>query len=366
MKQFISARGRAWLLEVLAWLAFYLTVHFSLNDEQYSFWLPFKFIVAVPQTLFTMAAVYGFGRLFARPLDAPVGRLLLYALASFVLLHVVYYYALHAAQPYAPEKSVAYRRWTLFMASRGPFYFLSNFHYLLTVSSFFYFSQFCLPLGVKLLRDSFRESQRLAAAQRQQLAWELDAVRTRLNPAFFQQTLGQIAHLLDQQQTPTAAEATLKLAQVLRHTLYENRAAYAPLARELDAYLDCVQLQELRLQERVDITLRLTVESAEAYTILAGVLLPLTEQYLTLADTTAEIELRVQGAQLTLWLRADLLPGQAAPDLTAVATRLAHYAGPAHQLQQHQQDGSTLTLRLPLLPATSPQPTSGLQSINLV
>ena len=67
MKPLILSRGRAWLLEGLAWLAFYLTVHFSLNDEQYSFWLPFKFIVAVPQTLFTMAAVYGFGRLFARP-----------------------------------------------------------------------------------------------------------------------------------------------------------------------------------------------------------------------------------------------------------------------------------------------------------
>jgi|GEM_PF-6064012 len=359
MKPLILSRGRAWLLEGLAWLAFYLTVHFSLNDEQYSFWLPFKFIVAVPQTLFTMAAVYGFGRLFARPLDAPVGRLLLYAAGVFVLLHVVYYYALHAAQPYAPQQSVAYRRWTFFMASRGPFYFLFNFHYLLTVSSFFYFSQFCLPLGVKLLHDSFRESQRLAAAQRQQLAWELAAVRTRLNPAFFQQTLGQIGHLLDQQQTPTAAEATLKLAQVLRHTLYENRAAYAPLARELDAYLDYVQLQELRLQERVDITLRLTVESAKAYTVLAGVLLPLTEQYLTLAATAAEVELRVQGTQLTLWLRADCAPGRPAPDVAAVATRLAHYAGPDYQLVlQHQAGESTLTLHLPLRPAAHPQPAS--------
>ena len=357
MKQLVSSRARAWLLEGLAWLVFYLTVHYSLNDEQYAFWLPFKLIVAVPQTLFTMLAVYGFGWLFARPLDAPVGRVLLYAAGIFVLLHVVYYYALHAAQPYAPQQSVAYRRWTFFMASRGPFYFLFEFHYLLTVSSFFYFSQFCLPLGVKLLRDSFRESQRLAAAQRQQLAWELAAVRTRLNPAFFQQTLGQITHLLDQHQTSTAAEATLKLAQVLRHTLYENRAAHAPLTRELDAYLDYVQLQELRLQERVEITLRLTVEPVGAPTVLAGILLPLTEQYLALAATAAEVELRVQGAQLTLWLRADYLPGQAAPDTTAVATRLAHYAGPDHQLvQQHQPGDSTLTLHLLLRPAASPQP----------
>lgn len=359
MKQLLSSRRRAWLLEGLAWLAFYLTVHFSLNDEQYSFWLAFKFIVAVPQTLFTMAAVYGFGWLFARPLDASVGRLLLYAAGIFVLLHLVYYYALHAAQPYAPTQSVAYRRWTFFMASRGPFYFLFNFHYLLTVSSFLYFSQFCMPLGVKLLHDSFRESQRLAAAQRQQLAWELAAVRTRLNPAFFQQTLGQIAHLLDQHLTLTAAEAILKLAQVLRHTLYENRAAYVPLTRELDAYLDYVQLQELRLQERVDITLRLTVEPAEAHAVLAGILLPLTEQYLTLAATAAEIELRVQGAQLMLWLRADCLPGQVAPDTTVVATRLAHFAGSDYQLvQQHQAGDSTLTLHLPLWPAASLQASS--------
>lgn len=216
---------------------------------------------------------------------------------------------------------------------------------------------------MKLLHDGFRESQRLAAAQHQQLAWELAAVRTRLNPAFFQQTLGQIAHLLDQHQTPIAAEATLKLAQVLRHTLYENRVAHAPLARELDAYLDYVQLQELRLQERVEITLRLTVEPAEAHTVLAGVLLPLTEHYLTMAATVAEIELRVQDAQLTLWLRADCLSGQAAPDTTVIATRLAHYAGPDHQLvQQHQAGDSTLMLHLPLRPAASPQPASQLAS----
>lgn len=350
MRRLWAGGAARWGLTALAWLLFYLTVHFNVNDERYSFWLPMKFVVAAPQVLFSLVMAYGFGGVVGRPLDAPVGRLLLYLLAGFVLLHVVYYYALAAAQPLAPLQSVTHQRWAGFMAGQGPLYFLRNPHYLLTVSPYLFFSQLCLPLGARLLADAWREQQHLAAARRQQLTWELAAVRQRLQPAFLQQTLAHITRLLDHHQAPTAAEATLKLAQVLRHTLYESRAPHAPLPAELNAYLDYVQLQELRLQDQLDISLHLTVTHAERYTILTGILLPLTEQYLTLAATTAAIELRVQGAQLTLRLAADCAPGHAAPVVAAVQARLAHYAGGGYQLvPQPTATGLSLTLHLPLL-----------------
>lgn len=333
---------------MLAWLAFYLTVHFNVNDEQYAFWLPMKFIVAVPQVGFSILVVYGFGWLFARPLAVPVSWVLLYLLTSFVLLHVVYYYALGAAQPFAPDLSVTHRRWTGFMASQGPFYFLRNVHYLLTVSPHLFFAQLGVPLGVKLLVDARRESQRLAAARQQQVTWELAGVRTRLNPAFLQQTLTHLPRLLAAGQPALAAEATLQLARVLRYTLYEARTPYVPLHPELNTLLDYVQLQELRLQEHVEVSLHLTVAPAEGQQVLSGLLLPLTEQWLALATTLLELDLRVHEATLTLKLRAVGLPGPAPAVSAPVWARLTHYA-PTHQLTTHcAASVHTLILQLPL------------------
>jgi hypothetical protein len=339
---------------VLAWLAFYLTVHFNVNDEQYSFWLPMKFIVAAPQVGFSILAVYGFGWLFARPLAVPVSWVLLYLLASFVLLHVVYYYALGAAQPFAPDFSVTHRRWTGFMAHQGPFYFLFNVHYLLTVSPYLFFSQLCVPLGVKLLVDARRENQHLATARQQQAVWELAGVRTRLNPVFLQQTLAHLPKLLSEGQQTTAAEATLQLARVLRYTLYEAHTPYVLLQSELNALLDYVQLQELRLQEQVEVSLHLTVEHTAPQQVLSGLLLPLIEQWLTLATTSLELDLRVYEAMLTMELRAVGSPREDHAIPAIVQTRLAHYA-PVHQLTTHYAAGvHTLTLRLPLPPAVAP------------
>lgn len=308
MSSSVPVPRRARVAEGLAWLAFYLVVHFNLNDEYLSFWLPMKFVVAVPQALFSFGAVYAFGRLFARPLDTPLWKLLLYAASCFLLLHLVYYYALRAAQPWAPVESVTHRRWTLSMAGRGPFYFLGNGHYLLTVSPYLYGLLVCLPLTARLFRDQWRESQRLAGLQQRQQAEAVARLRTRLNPAFFQQTLAHVTHLLEQRHPALAAEVTLKLAQVLRHTLYAAQDGHVPLQQELDAYLDYVFLQEVRLQPHVEVTLRLTVEATTPGAVLAGILLPLTEQWVALAEGACEVELRVHHAHLTLSLWSDAAP----------------------------------------------------------
>jgi hypothetical protein len=344
-----------WGLAGAAWLLFYLTVHFNVNDEQYLFWLPMKFAVAGPQALFSLAVVYGFGWVVGRPLDAPVGRLLLYLLAAFVLLHVVYYYALAAAQPLAPLQSVNHRRWVKFMAEQGPFYFLRNPHYLRTVSPYLFFSHICLPLGIKLLVDAWREQQQLAAARRRQLGWELAALRTRLNPGFLQQMLGHLADLLTRGEAATAAELTLKLAQVLRRSLYAPAAALVPLQAELDAYLDYVQLHELRWVEAVELTSRFTVELDGPRSILPGVLLPLAAQWLALAPAAPvlDLELRVRGAELTLVLRAEGGPAPSAAALAPLAAQLAQAAPGAHSLHYDLRPGqATLHLRL-ALPAAS-------------
>ena len=344
---------RAWGT-VLAWVGFYLLVHFNVNDEQFSFWAPMKWRVAVPQTLFSMAAVYGVGWLFPRPLDTPLWKLLLYAVGCFLLLHVVYYYALQAAQPFAPTESVTHRRWVYFMAGQGPFYFLRNGAYLLTVSPYFFGLLVGLPLAVHWLHASRLESQQLALLQQRRHRQAAALVRQQVNPAFFQLLLAHITQLLGQRQVELAAEVTLKLAQLVRHTLYASRQQQVPLAEELDAYLDYVYLQEVRLQPQVEVTVRFTVADPAPPLMLAGILLPLTQQWLMLVGRACEIEVRVHAAQLTLTLWTDEVPDALPKAPSAVVARLAQYCPQASLVVERlSSGGALLTL---VLPCTAPVP----------
>lgn len=143
---------------------------------------------------------------------------------------------------------------------------------------------------------------------------------------------------------------------MLRYTLYEARTPYVPLQPELNALLDYVQLQELRLQEQVDVSLHLTVAHAEGQQVPSGVLLPLTERWLTLATTRLELDLRVHADLLTLTPRAAGRSGPVPAVAATLHTRLAHRA-PTHQLTTHYAAGvHTLTLRLPLRPVVAPVP----------
>ncbi|UOQ69235.1 histidine kinase [Hymenobacter volaticus] len=344
---------------LLAWLLFYLLVHFNLNDEQFSFWAPMKFVVAFPQTLFSLAAVYGVRWLFPQPLDIPLWKLLLYGLGCFLLLHVVYYYALHAAQPLAPEQSVTHRRWVHFMAGQGPFYFLRNRAYLLTVSPYFFGLLICLPLAVFLLYASRQESQQLAWVQQRHQAHAAAVVRQQLNSTFCRQLLERITQLLAQRQAGLAAEVTLKLAQLVRHTLYAGRQEQVPLSQELDAYLDYVYLQEVRLEPQVEITVRFTATEPTPPTVLTGILLPLTEQWLGLGGRACEIELRVDAAQLMLSLWTDAAPNLLPEAAPAVVARLRQYNMQAClAIERPSFGGVLLTLGLPLVAPLFPPQTA--------
>jgi hypothetical protein len=104
----------------------------------------------------------------------------------------------------------------------------------------------------------------------------------------------------------------------------------------------------------VEVSLHLTVAQAEQQTIRGGLLLPLVEQWLALATTAFDLDLRVQGAELTLDLRVEGVPGPGQPVAPVVAAQLAHHT-PGHQVA-YQLLGNVhvLTLRLPLGPSPEP------------
>jgi sensor histidine kinase YesM len=74
---------------------------------------------------------------------------------------------------------------------------------------------------------------------------ELHALKSQINPHFLFNTLNNI-HTLVYKQAPTAPDAVMQLASLMRYMIYESNADTVPLAREMEYLQDYVGLQQLR------------------------------------------------------------------------------------------------------------------------
>ena len=77
---------------------------------------------------------------------------------------------------------------------------------------------------------------------------ELYFLKSQLAPHFLFNTLNNI-HTLVYKQAPSAPEAVMQLASLMRYMIYESNAPTVPLKRELEYLKDFVNLQQLRYKE---------------------------------------------------------------------------------------------------------------------
>ena len=95
-------------------------------------------------------------------------------------------------------------------------------------------------------------------------AAELRSLRYQVNPHFLFNTLNNI-HTLVYKQAPTAPEAVMQLASLMRYMIYESNAATVPLTREMDYLQDYVSLQQLRYKTSPVVDLQIEGETESYY-----------------------------------------------------------------------------------------------------
>lgn len=127
---------------------------------------------------------------------------------------------------------------------------------LVWLFSFSLFYNYLLyAVGFKVFKDLFTLQLLKTRLEKENLRLEFEFLRAQVNPHFLFNTLNNLYSFAVR--TPErVADPLLKLAQMLRYTLYETATPLVPLTSELDFLRGYIDLQRLRFEADVVIDLR--------------------------------------------------------------------------------------------------------------
>ena len=89
--------------------------------------------------------------------------------------------------------------------------------------------------------------------------WELQFLKTQLNPHFLFNSLNAI-YSLSVKNSSSAPDAIISLSELMRYMLYETDKEMVPLGKEIEYIKNYVQLQRLRLSDSTNVKLRISGE----------------------------------------------------------------------------------------------------------
>ena len=121
-----------------------------------------------------------------------------------------------------------------------------------------------------VVRDSVRRERIEKERKAERLTAELKFLRQQMNPHFLFNMLTNMVSLA-RQGSPLLEPSLIKLADLLRYSLYESGEGKVPLSKEIQLIENYIDLQQLRFGEDVDI--RLSVPDAEPEGLIEPMLL---------------------------------------------------------------------------------------------
>lgn len=119
-----------------------------------------------------------------------------------------------------------------------------------------------LPLVLKLSYEVIKKVYLERKLKEENLKLELDFLRAQVNPHFLFNSLNNIYSQMPDSEGP-AAGSLLKLAGMLRYTLYEAGKEWVLLSRELDFIQQYVELEKLRLPPHKQLHLEIETDKGE-------------------------------------------------------------------------------------------------------
>ncbi len=202
--------------------------------------------------------------------------------AGFILtgLYVFYFHFFLLTRYSGKGKKGGYFLRLAGMMLTGPFLFLF-FHYktldsrhslfeyyvmaLTSIVPIFTFLSWLARVTENLVLNTFRKEQ----LEKQAVEAELYYLKSQINPHFLFNTLNNI-HTLVYKQAPTAPEAVMHLASLMRYMIYESNAPMVPLPREMNYLQDYMSLQQLRYKKApvVDLEIKGNIASGQVAPLL--------------------------------------------------------------------------------------------------
>ncbi|MBN1186592.1 MAG: histidine kinase [Bacteroidales bacterium] len=135
----------------------------------------------------------------------------------------------------------------------------------------FYFASFSLRFIQKWKDDEEHKSE----LEKEKISTELSFLKQQINPHFLFNSLNSI-YSLSLSKSEAATSSILKLSSILRYVLYESENKVVTLKDELKIIEDYIELQKLRLTDKVKLEVSIYGEP-ENYQIEPFILIPLIE-----------------------------------------------------------------------------------------
>jgi two-component system, LytTR family, sensor kinase len=133
-----------------------------------------------------------------------------------------------------------------------------------------------LAMSVKLAKNWIQAKQREQLLEKEKLETELKFLKSQFNPHFLFNTINSIFVLINKNPA-MATEALAKFSDLLRYQLYECNDSQIPVDRELAYIKDVVELEKLRQDHHIDVTLEIQNQSTNDFTIAPFILMPFVE-----------------------------------------------------------------------------------------
>ncbi len=139
--------------------------------------------------------------------------------------------------------------------------------------------------------------RQLAALSDAHTRMELNLLRSHINPHFFFNTLHNL-HGLSLENTGKAPQMILRLAEVMRYTIYQGKKEYVTLGEEIAHIEDYIALHQMRLHRQCDI--QFDYHTADPSLPIAPLLL------ITLVENAFKhgIETLIEKPFIHIWLEA--------------------------------------------------------------
>lgn len=112
---------------------------------------------------------------------------------------------------------------------------------------------FTILVGFKFAWDALGKQREVEQLQMAVKESELQFLKSQINPHFLFNNLNNLyAHAIEQ--SPRTPEIILGLSSVLRYMLYDCRAAYVPLKKEVEQLGNFIKISELQIEDRGEVS----------------------------------------------------------------------------------------------------------------
>ncbi|MET3128219.1 sensor histidine kinase YesM [Arcicella rosea] len=125
------------------------------------------------------------------------------------------------------------------------------------------------------VRSWYRQQQALQELKQEKIAAELELLKSQVQPHFIFNMLNNI-YAGAFKNSPETAQQILKLSNLIEYSLYDSKKEKVPLQEELDYISNYVDLQKIRIGDRLDVSFNI-FDNISGFQIPPLLLLPIIE-----------------------------------------------------------------------------------------